>query len=113
MLSAHSCKYLSSVSEFQLYKSVEGQFNHLVDTTGCLLIVEWLFLAVPWVCLQFVIVVFPDHTHLLFFIQGSLRKNSKTFQRLLKTILQFPRAKRLGKILIEVLKFFFKNARLR
>ena len=25
----------------------------------------WLFLAVPWVCLQFVIVVFPDHTHLL------------------------------------------------
>ena len=27
----------------------------------------WLFLAVPWVFLQFVIVVFPDHTHLLFF----------------------------------------------
>ena len=32
----------------------------------CLLMVVWLFLAVPWVCLQFVIVVFPDHTHLLF-----------------------------------------------
>ena len=30
--------------------------------------VERLFLAVPWGCLQFVIVVFPDHTHLLFFI---------------------------------------------
>ena len=29
---------------------------------------EWLFLAVPWGCLQFVIVVLPDHTHLLFFI---------------------------------------------
>ena len=28
--------------------------------------VEWLFLAVTWVCLKFVIVVFPDHTHLLF-----------------------------------------------
>ena len=28
--------------------------------------VEWLFLAVPWDCLRFVIVVFPDHTHLLF-----------------------------------------------
>ena len=27
--------------------------------------VVWLFLAVPWVCLQFVIVVFPDHTHLI------------------------------------------------
>ena len=26
----------------------------------------WLFLKVSWVCLQCVIVVFPDHTHLLF-----------------------------------------------
>ena len=26
----------------------------------------WLFLMVPWVCLLFVIVIFPDHTHLLF-----------------------------------------------
>ena len=33
----------------------------------CLVMVEWLFLAVPWGCLRFVIVVFPDHTHLLFF----------------------------------------------
>ena len=31
-----------------------------------LVIVVWLFLAVPLVCLQFVNVVFPDHTHLLF-----------------------------------------------
>ena len=31
-----------------------------------LLSVVWLFLTVPWVCLQFVIVVIPDHTHLLF-----------------------------------------------
>ena len=30
------------------------------------MIVVWLFLAVPWDCLQFVIVVFPDQTHLLF-----------------------------------------------
>ena len=28
-----------------------------------LVIVVWLFLTVPWVCLQFVIVVFPDHSH--------------------------------------------------
>ena len=33
----------------------------------CFVIVGWLFLTVPWVCLQFVIVVFPDHTHLLTF----------------------------------------------
>ena len=32
----------------------------------CLVIVVWLFLVVPWICLQFVSVVFPDHTHLLF-----------------------------------------------
>ena len=31
----------------------------------CLVIVEQLFLAAPRGCLQFVIVVFPDHTHLL------------------------------------------------
>ena len=30
------------------------------------MMVERLFLAVPRGCLQFVIVVFPDHTHLLF-----------------------------------------------
>ena len=33
----------------------------------CLMVVVWLFLTMPWVCLQLVIVVFPDHTHLLFF----------------------------------------------
>ena len=27
----------------------------------CLVIVVWLFVVVLWVCLQFVIVVFPDH----------------------------------------------------
>ena len=36
-------------------------------SSWCLVVVGWLFLAVPWGCLQFVIVVFPDHTHLLFF----------------------------------------------
>ena len=33
-----------------------------------LVMVERLFLAVPRGCLQFVIVVFPDHTHLFFFL---------------------------------------------
>ena len=32
-------------------------------SSWCLVIVVWLFLAVPWVFLQFLIVVFPDHTH--------------------------------------------------
>ena len=37
-------------------------------SSWCLVIgvVLWLLLTVPWVGLQFVIVVFPDHTHLLF-----------------------------------------------
>ena len=40
--------------------------------------VERLFLAVPWGCLRFVIVVFPDHTHLLFLSEASKieRKNN-------------------------------------
>ena len=33
----------------------------------CLVMVEQLFLAVPGGFLRFLIVVFPDHTHLLFF----------------------------------------------
>ena len=36
-------------------------------SSWCLVMVVWLFFAVPCVCLRFVIVVFPDHTHLLFF----------------------------------------------
>ena len=42
-------------------------------SSWCLVMVEGLFLAVPRGCLQFVIVVFPDHTHLLFFIFIVLR----------------------------------------
>ena len=37
-------------------------------SSWCLVMVERLFLAVPGGCLQFVIVVFPDHTHLLLFV---------------------------------------------
>ena len=40
-------------------------------SSWCLVIVVWLFLVVPWVCLQFVIVVFPDLTHLLFVAANS------------------------------------------
>ena len=35
-------------------------------SSWCLVMVEWLRLAVPWGCLRFVIVVLPDHTHLHF-----------------------------------------------
>ena len=38
-------------------------------SSWCLVVVEWIFLVVPWGCLRFVIVVFPDHTHLLLLIK--------------------------------------------
>ena len=37
-------------------------------SSWCLVVVERLFLALPQGCLQFLIVLFPDHTHLLFSI---------------------------------------------
>ena len=41
-------------------------------SSWCLAMVEWLFLTVPRGCLLFVIVVFPDHTHLRFWIKGEV-----------------------------------------
>ena len=41
-------------------------------SSWCLVMVERLFLAVPRGCLRFVIVVFPDHTHLLFLNESIL-----------------------------------------
>ena len=35
--------------------------------------VERLFLAMPWGCLRFVIVGFPDHTHLLLYYTCQMR----------------------------------------
>ena len=57
----------------------------------CLVMVERLFLAVPRGCLQFVIVVFPDHTHLLFFslvlisiLRSTINDNLSKFHLLTK-----------------------------
>ena len=43
----------------------ESWLLYLVCLPWCLVIVAWLFLAVQLVCRWFVIVVIPDHTHLL------------------------------------------------
>ena len=40
-------------------------------SSWCLVMVDRLFLVVPWGCLRFVIVVFPDHTHLLFLFRST------------------------------------------
>ena len=46
-------------------------------SSSCLVMVEWLFLTVPWGCVWFVIVVFPDHTHLLFLGSITLKKSNQ------------------------------------
>ena len=38
-------------------------------SSWCLVMAERLFLTMPQGCLQFVIVVFPDHTHLLLLLR--------------------------------------------
>ena len=45
-------------------------------SSWCLVMIEWLFLTVPWGCLRFVIVVFPDHTH--YFQQQNLVRRFDT-----------------------------------
>ena len=50
-------------------------------SSWCLVMVERLFLAVPRGCLQFVIVVFPDHTHLLFFMAWTSLLNNTDQQK--------------------------------
>ena len=51
---------------------LDGEERELVAllnlSSCCLVMAERLFLAVPQGCLRFVIVVFPDHTHLLFLL---------------------------------------------
>ena len=54
--------------------------------------VLWLFLTVPWVGMQCVIVVFPDHTHLLFDNLNLLPPKPKfTFKQLKKGVQEFHR----------------------
>ena len=59
------CFVVSYFMSIQVLQSRE--LDALLNLSSWLLVsVVWFFLAVPWVCLQFVILVFPDHTHLLF-----------------------------------------------
>ena len=57
-------------------------------SSWCLVMVEWLFLTVPWGCLRFVIVVFPDHTHLPFWtVELASVELLEKLHRLIKAIL--------------------------
>ena len=58
------------ISILVLQSSCWGRERELVAllnlSSWCLMMVDWLFLEVPWGCLRFV--VFPDHTHYFFYI---------------------------------------------
>ena len=61
------CKLLYVHSSFAIILMGKRELVALLSLSSwCFVMVMWLFLAVPWVCQRFVIVLFPDHTHLLF-----------------------------------------------
>ena len=61
------CTLLCVLSSIAIILMGKREMVALLNLSSwCLVMVERLFLAVPQGCLQFVIVVFPDHTHLLF-----------------------------------------------
>ena len=61
------CTLLCVRSSIAIILMVKRELVALLNlSSACLVMVERLFLAMPQGCLRFVIVVFPDHTHLLF-----------------------------------------------
>ena len=63
------CMLLYVPSSIAIILMGKRELDALLNLSSwCLVMVERLFLEVPRGCLQFVIVVFPDHTHLLFFM---------------------------------------------
>ena len=71
-------------------------------SSWCLVMVERLFLAVPRGCLQFVIVVFPDHTHLLFLFNMIIARPLTPTSRYtppLPAFIQFLRCENIGWVL--------------
>ena len=61
------CTLLYAHSSFAIILMGKEELVALLNLPSwCLVMVEWLFLAVSWGLSAFVIVVFPDHTLLLF-----------------------------------------------
>ena len=61
------CTLLYVLSSIAIILMVKNELVALLNfSSWCLMMVERLFVAAPCGCLLFVIVVFPDHTHLLF-----------------------------------------------
>ena len=63
------CTFLHVHSSIAIILMGKRELVALLNLSSwCLVMVERLFLAVPRGCLRFVIVVFPDHTHLVFYL---------------------------------------------
>ena len=63
-LSMFCCTLLYVLSSIEIILMGKRELVALLNLSPwCLVMVDWLFLSVPWGCLRFVIVVFPDHTH--------------------------------------------------
>ena len=63
------CTLLCVPSSIAIILMGKGELVALLNLSSwCPVMVERLFLAVPQGCLRFVIMVFPDHTQLLFFM---------------------------------------------
>ena len=73
------CTLLYAHSSIAIFLMGKRELAALLNLSSwCLVTIERLFLAVPWGCLQFVIVVFPDHTYLLFLIRQQDQKWHET-----------------------------------
>ena len=83
--SLYCCTLLYVYSSIAIILMGKRELIALLNMSSwCLVMVERLFLAVPRGSLQFVIVVFPDHTHLLF-----LKEMVKIYFGLLKIQVKF------------------------
>ena len=94
-------------------------------SSWCLVMVKRLFLAMPRGCLQFVmIVVFPDHTHLLFFMEkpgiepapglqciclSLIQKTGKIQVNYIQVLVTTPNMEKTQKVFIYLFIFFFKK----
>ena len=65
------CTFLYVHSSFAIILMGKRELVALLSLPSwCLVIAAWLFLAVPWVCLHFAVVVFLDHTNYFSFNVG-------------------------------------------
>ena len=76
------CALLCVHSSFSIILVEKRELVALLSLSSwCLVIVVWLFFAVPWMCLQLVIVVFPNHTRLLFLTNRRVVKHKISLVR--------------------------------